>query len=213
MQYLEGRKYIVQGIFLLVALVFLTRLFWMQVLDPTYKTAADRNTLQRLVQVPYRGLIYDRRDSLLVTNTPVYDLMVVPREVKNLDSARFCQLLQLPLADLRTGLKAARKYSRSKPSPLVQNLSTPDLAAIQDNLIDFPGFRIQARMARAYRTPNLAHALGYVGAITPAFLEKPRYAKYQPGENVGITGLEAFSMPRTFTMRYCTPRRPMRVSS
>ena len=192
MQYLEGRKYIVQGIFLLVALVFLTRLFWMQVLDPTYKTAADRNTLQRLVQVPYRGLIYDRHDSLLVTNTPVYDLMVVPREVKNLDSARFCQLLQLPLADLRTGLAAARTYSRSKPSPLVQNLSTPDLAAIQDNLIDFPGFRIQARMARAYRTPNLAHALGYVGAITPAFLEKPRYAKYQPGENVGITGLEAF---------------------
>ena len=192
MQYLEGRKYVIQGIFLLVGLVFIARLFVMQVLDPTYKTAADRNTLQRLVQVPYRGLMYDRHDSLLVTNTPVYDLMVVPREVRGLDSARFCQLLQLPLADLRTSLRAARKYSRTKPSPLVQNLSTPDLAAIQDNLIDFPGFRVQARMARAYRTPNLAHALGYVGAITPAFLEKPRYVRYQPGENVGITGLEAF---------------------
>ena len=195
MQYLEGRRFIVQGIFLLVALVFATRLFFMQVLDDTYKQAADKNTLQRLAQIPYRGLIYDRKNNIVVQNTPVYDLMVVPREVKHLDSARLCALLQLPLPELRAGLKAARKYSRVKPSPLVQNLSTPDLAAIQDNLIDFPGFRIQARMARAYRTHNLAHALGYVGAITPAFLEKPKYAKYQPGENIGISGLEAFYEP------------------
>ena len=192
MQYLEGRKYVVQGIFLVVALVFLTRLFFMQVLDGTYKLAADKNTLQRLVQIPYRGLIYDRKNQLLVQNTPVYDLMVVPREVKQLDSARFCELLQVPLEGLRASLQAAKKYSRIKPSPVVQNLTTKDLAAISDRLADFPGFRVQARMARAYRTPNLAHALGYVGAITPAFLEKPRYAKYQSGENVGISGVEAY---------------------
>jgi len=192
MQYLEGRKYVVQGIFLLVILVFAVRLFFMQVLDGTYKLAADRNTLQRLVQIPYRGLIYDRKNQLLVQNTPVYDLMVVPREVKQLDSARFCALLQIPIESLRASLVAAKKYSRSKPSPIVQNLTTPELAAIQDNLGDFAGFRVQARMARAYRTPNLAHALGYVGAITPAFLENPKYAKYQSGENVGISGLEAY---------------------
>ena len=110
--------------------------------------------MQRLVQTPYRGLIYDRKDQLLVQNTPVYDLLVVPREVKQLDSARFCALLQIPLEDLRVGLRAARKYSRNKPSPLVQNLTTPDLAAISDRLADFPGFRVQARMARAYRTPS-----------------------------------------------------------
>ncbi|MGI4875530.1 MAG: penicillin-binding protein 2 [Janthinobacterium lividum] len=195
MQYLEGRRYVVLAIFVAVGLLFAGRLFYLQVLDQSYKQAADRNTLQRQVQVPYRGLIYDRHDSLLVTNTPVYDLMVVPREVKHLDSARFCQLLGLPLADLRLGLQAARKYSRVKPSPLVQNLSTPEMAAIQDNLIDFPGFRPQVRMARTYRTQNLAHALGYVGAITPAFLEKPKYAKYQPGENIGISGLESYYEP------------------
>jgi penicillin-binding protein 2 len=117
MQYLEGRKYVVQGIFLVVCLVFLTRLFFMQLLDGTYKLAADRNTLQRLVQTPYRGLIYDRKNQLLVQNTPVYDLMVVPREVKQLDSARFCALLQIPLESLRASLKAARKYSRIKPTP------------------------------------------------------------------------------------------------
>ncbi|MGI4883448.1 MAG: penicillin-binding transpeptidase domain-containing protein [Janthinobacterium lividum] len=195
MQYLESRRYVVQGIFLLVGLVFATRLFFMQVLDGTYKLAADRNTLQRLVQVPYRGLIYDRKNQLLVTNTPVYDLLVVPREVKGLDSARFCQLLQMPLESLREGLKAARKYSRTKPSPLVQNLSLAERAAIEDNLIDFPGFRTQARMARAYRTPNLAHALGYVGPITPKLLEQPKYGRYGAGENVGIAGLESYYEP------------------
>ena len=108
MQYLESRKYVVQGIFLLVVLVFAVRLFFMQVLDGTYKLAADRNTLQRLVQIPYRGLIYDRKNQLLVQNTPVYDLLVVPREVKQLDSARLCALLQLQLPALRAALRAAR---------------------------------------------------------------------------------------------------------
>ncbi|QDA59608.1 penicillin-binding protein 2 [Hymenobacter jejuensis] len=195
MQYLEGRKYVVQAIFLTVALVFAARLFYIQVLDGSYKLAADRNTLQRLVQVPYRGLIYDRKGQLLVQNTPVYDLMVVPREVKQLDSARFCQLLQLPLEELRASMKAAKAFSRVKASPLVQNLSTPELAAIQDNLIDFPGFSIKARMARSYQTQNLAHALGYVGSIPPTFLEKPKYAKYSPGDFLGISGLESFYEP------------------
>jgi penicillin-binding protein 2 len=195
MQYLEGRRYVVLAIFTLVGLLFASRLFYLQVLDDSYKTAADRNTLQRQVQVPFRGLIYDRHDSLLVSNTPVYDLMVVPREVKRLDSAKFCQLMQMPLEDLRLGLRAAKAYSRVRPSPLIQNLSTPELASINDNLINFPGFRVQARMARAYRTQNLAHALGYVGSITPKLLESPKYAHYAPGENVGISGLESYYEP------------------
>ncbi|GAB2791935.1 penicillin-binding protein 2 [Hymenobacter luteus] len=192
MQYLEGRKYVVQAIFLAVALVFATRLFYIQVLDGSYKLAADRNTLQRIVQTPYRGLIYDRKGQILVQNTPVYDLMVTPREVKQLDTVRFCQLLQLPPEEVRAALKAARAFSRVKASPLVQNLSTPELAAIQDNLIDFPGFSIKARMARSYNTHTLAHALGYVGSIPPAFLEKPKYSKYQAGDFLGITGLESY---------------------
>ncbi|MBC8082452.1 MAG: penicillin-binding protein 2 [Hymenobacter sp.] len=192
MQYLEGRRFMVMTIFVVVALAFGARLFYIQVLDGSYKLAADRNTLQRLVQVPYRGLIYDRKGQLLVQNTPVYDLMVMPREVKQLDTLRFCALLQLPLAEIRAGLKAARSFSRVKASPLVQNLSTPELAAIQDNLIDFPGFSIKARMARSYRTESMAHALGYVGTITPAFLEKEKFARYLPGDFLGISGLESF---------------------
>ncbi|GAB2471737.1 penicillin-binding protein 2 [Hymenobacter qilianensis] len=192
MQYLEGRKYVVQTIFVVVALLFAARLFYIQVLDGSYKLAADRNSLQRIVQVPYRGLIFDRNGKLIVQNTPVYDLMVVPREIKQLDTVRLCELLQMPVEEFRLALTAAKTYSRVKASPLIQNLSTPELAAIQDNLIDFPGFSIRAHMARSYKTENLAHALGYVGAITPKLLESPKYAKYIAGDNLGITGLESF---------------------
>ena len=192
MQYLEGRRYVVLAIFLLVGGLFAGRLFYLQVLDDSYKAAADRNTLQRQVQIPYRGQIYDRHDSLLVTNTPVFDLVVVPREVKRLDSLRFCQLTQMPIEDLRLGLRAAKIYSRNRPSPLIQNLSTRELATIDDVLGDFPGFRVQARMARTYKTENLAHALGYVGSITPKLLESEKFAHYQPGDNVGISGLESY---------------------
>lgn len=192
LQYLEGRKYVVQAIFLAVAMLFAGRLFYIQVLDGSYKLAADRNTLQRIVKVPYRGLVYDRKGKLLVQNTPVYDLLVVPREVKQLDTARFCQLLQLPIEDLRAGLLAAKKYSRVKASPLVQNLSTAELASIQDNLIDFPGFRIEARMARAYGTQNMAHALGYVGPMPATWVDREKYAKYRPTDFLGISGLESF---------------------
>ncbi|QNE38116.1 penicillin-binding protein 2 [Hymenobacter sp. NBH84] len=192
MQYLEGRKYVVQAIFLAVAMLFAGRLFYIQVLDGSYKLAADRNTLQRIVKVPYRGLVYDRNGKLLVQNTPVYDLLVVPREVKQLDTVRFCQLLQLPIEDLRAGLLAAKKYSRVKASPLVQNLSTAELASIQDNLIDFPGFRIEARMARAYGTQSMAHALGYVGPIPATWVDREKYAKYRPTDFLGISGLESF---------------------
>jgi len=192
LQYLEGRKYVVQAIFLAVAVLFAGRLFYIQVLDGSYKLAADRNTLQRIVKVPYRGLVYDRKDRLLVQNTPVYDLLVVPREVKQLDTVRFCQLLQLPVEDLRAGLLAAKKYSRVKASPLVQNLSTAELASIQDNLIDFPGFRIEARMARAYGTQSMAHALGYVGPIPATWVDREKYAKYRPTDFLGISGLESF---------------------
>ena len=185
MQYLEGRKYVVQGIFLVVALIFLTRLFFMQVLDGTYKLAADKNTLQRLVQTPYRGLIYDRKNVPLVQNTPVYDLMVVPREVKQLDSAKLCELLQIPLEEFRARMVAAKKYSRNKPSPIVQNLTTQDLAAIQDKLMDFPGFRSQTRMARAYNTP-------------------------QPGPRPGLRGGHHAGLPRKAEIREVPARRKHR---
>ncbi len=190
MNYLENRKYVIQGIFLIVGAVFALRLFYIQVVDSSYKQAAETNAIKSVVQYPFRGLIYDRNGKLLVQNTPVYDLMVIPKEAKNVDTLRLQQLVGLPLEDVRERLKKARAFSYVQPSAFYQKLSTQEFARIQDNLIDFPGFYINARTARGYPHQSLAHALGYIAEISPRQLEDSAYNGYRPGDYIGKSGIE-----------------------
>ncbi|MCX2738340.1 penicillin-binding protein 2 [Pontibacter anaerobius] len=190
MKYLENRKYVIQGIFLMVGIVFAIRLFYIQVVDSSYKQAAETNAIKPIIQYPFRGLIYDRNGKLLVQNTPVYDLMVVPKDVKNLDTLRLAELVKLPLEDVRERLKKARSFSYVQPSPFYQKLSTQEFAYIQNNLIDFPGFYINARTARGYPHQSLGHALGYIAEISPRQLEDSTYNGYRPGDYIGKAGIE-----------------------
>lgn len=190
MKYLENRKYVIQGIFLLVGVVYALRLFYIQVVDSSYKQAAETNAIKTIIQYPFRGLIYDRNGKLLVQNTPVYDLMVIPKEVKQLDTLRLSSLLELPVEDIRERLKKARAFSYVQPSIFYQKLTTQDFAHIQDNLIDFPGFYINARTARGYPHQSLSHALGYIAEISPKQLEDTAYLGYRPGDYIGKSGIE-----------------------
>ena len=81
-----SRKYVVIAIFSVVVLVLLVKLFMIQCIDRSYKRSSDNNTLRYITQYPARGLIYDRNGKLLVFNEAVYDLMVIPRQIKNLDT-------------------------------------------------------------------------------------------------------------------------------
>ncbi|WP_034256550.1 penicillin-binding protein 2 [Adhaeribacter aquaticus] len=190
MKYLENRKYIVQAIFFIVGAVFAIKLFFIQVLSAEYKHAADANAIKRVIEYPFRGLIYDRKGKLLVQNTPVYDVMVVPKEIKNIDTLRFCQLFKIPLEEFRLKIKAAKAYSYVKASPFLQRLNTEEFASIQDNLVEFPGFYINARTVRGYPHQSLSHALGYIGEISPQKLEDSAYAVYDPGDYIGVSGIE-----------------------
>src|SRR5688500_10279511 len=91
----ENRKYIILFVFSLVALVFIFRLFSIQVLDENYKLAAENNAIHKVVDYPYRGVVYDRKGRLIVTNDPVFDLMVIPKEIKDFDTLGFCDLLKI----------------------------------------------------------------------------------------------------------------------
>jgi penicillin-binding protein 2 len=190
LQYLESRKYIILGIFSAVAIVFALKLFAIQVLSSEYRQAAQDNAIHRTIQYPSRGLIYDRKGELLVENRPVYDLMVTPRELREMDTARFCRVFELTLPEFRERLKTAKEYSWAKPSPFVPRMSTQDFAHVQDHLIDFPGFSISARTARGYPHQSLSHALGYIGEISPKRLEAWQSRGYKKGDYVGISGVE-----------------------
>ena len=188
----ENRRFIIQGLFVAVAAVFLLRLFFLQILDDTYKQAANNNALMKVTEYPYRGVIYDRNGKILVFNVPVYDMMVTPREVrKGMDTASFCRLMSISKEEFIDKMLAAKTYSRVKPSAFIKALSGPDFARVQDQFTDFPGFSFVPRTVRNYPHTCMANALGYIGEISRGRLEKQGPGYYKTGDYIGISGLEA----------------------
>ncbi len=191
---LENRRYIIQIFFIFIGLVFLVRLFALQVADDTYRTKAERNILQRIVEYPFRGLIYDRNNELIVYNEPIYDLMVVPRDVYIADTAQFCKIFEITREEFNEKIKTTRRYSTVKPSIFLKKISHEKYAQIQDQLYKFNGFYVNPRTVRRYSQPVLANELGYIGEISPSQLEKDT-SGYQAGDYIGITGLEEYYEP------------------
>ncbi|UII22936.1 penicillin-binding protein 2 [Fulvivirga ligni] len=191
----ESRKNIIQLVIIAVAVIFLVKLFSIQVLDDTYAQAATSNIIQKVVEYPYRGTIKDRNGKLIVFNTPQFDLVVTPKEVKQLDTAKFCELFELTKEELKEKYQTLRKtrgYSYVKPNAFIKQLSEADLARIQDYLIDFPGFDIQARTTRAYTYPVMANALGYVSEVNKRQLDRDTAGYYRQGDYIGQSGLESY---------------------
>lgn len=191
----EGRREIIQIAFVLVAFIYLIKLFFIQVIDRRYADLAHTNAIHRIIDYPDRGLIRDRNGRVLVYNTPEFDLQIVRKEVKDLDSARFCEVFSMTMPQLRQAfkeLRAKKEYSSVKPTVFIKGLSVRDFAGIQDNIDEFKGFYIQPRSTRAYTSPILANALGYVSEVSRGQLERDTANFYRQGDYIGQSGIEAY---------------------
>lgn len=186
----ENRKYIIRITIILLGVVFSAKLFSIQVLNENYRLAAENNIVQEIIEYPYRGLIKDRNDNLLVYNQPIYDLMLVPKEFKVADTTSFCNLFDISRDDFIKKYKKARKYSYIKPSVFIEQISNENFAQIQDKMVEFSGFYTQARTVRGYQTDGLANVLGYTGEISNRELNQDTSKYYKSGDFIGITGLE-----------------------
>ena len=170
---MNNRRPVILIIFIvLIGLVLLVKLFMIQVADDSFLRRAERNAIQRIVDHPYRGLIYDRNNELMVFNNPVFDLMVIPKEFNVQDTAKFCELFGIEKEHLIANYNAAKNYSWVKPSSLIKQISNEDFARIQDYLIDYPGLFVMTRSVRAYPQSSAANALGYIGEINANQLER-----------------------------------------
>lgn len=183
-QYSE-RKYIVGVIILVVALIFVVRLFYLQVIDSSYKLSAENNSKRIDFEYPARGLIYDRNNKLLVYNQPAYDLMIAPYELKPFDSLELCKILKINLSRLREGIRNSYQKRRD---PFIKQLSPETYAVLQEKLFRFPGFYVKARTLRKYEHEIAAHLLGYVGEVDEDIIESDPY--YTLGDYIGISGIE-----------------------
>ena len=184
----EQRRIIIIALMVALMGIYLIRLFSMQVIDRKYKDLARNNAIREVVQQPPRGLIYDRNDSLLVYNEAAYDLMVIPKKVRDFDTADLCNILEITKEDLIQRLEKARKYSSLLPYVFAQQIGKEDYGYLQEKLYKFPGFYVQPRTLRAYPEPIAAHILGYIGEISENQLKEDSY--YQMGDYIGISGIE-----------------------
>ena len=110
MRNLHSRSHVIKVIFIIIILIFLINLFIIQVLNSEYKYSAKNNAIRYEAQPAARGLIYDRNDSLLVSNTISYDLMVIPREISGINEMRLCELIGITLEEFNIRLQKAFNY-------------------------------------------------------------------------------------------------------
>jgi penicillin-binding protein 2 len=185
---LESRKFVFITLFIIVGLVFIIKLFLLQVVQDRYKLSADNNVLRYVTQYPPRGVVFDRTGKLMVYNEAAYDLLIVPKQVKNFDTAEFCRILDLTQEEVRMRIKKARSYSMVKPTIFLEQLSKEDFGYLDEVLFKFPGFFVQLRTTRKYDSPTAAHVLGYIGEVNNRDLERDPY--YKMGDYIGLSGLE-----------------------
>ena len=184
------RKYVIGSTFILVAFILLIKLFIIQIVDDSYKQSSDNNTLRYITQYPSRGKVYDRNGKLLVYNDAVYDLMIIPSQAKNIDTASFCKLLNINNSTYNTYLAKAKKYSMITPSIFLSQITKDEYGHIAEMLYRYPGFYFQTRSIRQYPLPIAAHILGNIGEVTKPEMERDDY--YKLGDYIGKSGIEKY---------------------
>ena len=189
------RPFIIAGSVVLVVLIFIIRLFWLQVIDQSQKAKADSNALLRQVIYPSRGLIYDRNGELLVFNQPIYEVTLIMQEMRHgFDTVAFCQCLgidSLEFADRMAAIRDTRRnrgFSTYTPQVFMSQLSKQEVASLRETSYKFSGAGIRKRTLRGYSYPYAAHILGSVGEVSQSDINRDDY--YQAGDYAGRDGLE-----------------------
>ena len=182
------KKILLSSIIIIIALTFVGRLSYLQIFRHSSNEIFEDTAIKAIYDYPERGYIYDRNGELLVANQPAYDVMVIPREVKTLDTLEFCELLGIDKPLLLKQLHKARTYSPRLPSVVVPQLSKTDYARLQEKMRKYPGFYIQKRSLRYYDTNSGANVFGFISEVNDYELTENSY--YKQGELKGRTGIE-----------------------
>ena len=184
------KKLFLPLIITIATLSLLARLFYLQIIvkEQSKDSIASDIAIEVAYDYPQRGYIYDRNGKLLVTNQSAYDIMIVPREVKAMDTLEFCNMVNISKEQFLTNFEKAKNYSPRKPSVFVSQLSKEEFAPLQEKLRKYPGFFVQKRSLRHYETFSGANVLGYISEVNNWELKNNPY--YLAGEIIGRQGVE-----------------------
>ena len=191
----SNRRFIIGGSAIIIVIVYLIRLFTLQIMSDDYRKKADSNAFLKQTEYPARGCIFDRNGKLLVYNQPSYDIMVVMNEAKeHLDTLELCEALGITkaffdkrMADIKDKNKNPG-YSRFTQQTFITQLDEQDFAVFREKLFRFPGFYVQRRTLRQYQYPYAAHVLGDVAEVSQGDIDEDEY--YIKGDYIGKLGVE-----------------------
>lgn len=193
---LEKRKYVIGGFIVVIVVIYLLKLFDLQVTSNEYSQIAVSNARSVKITHPSRGQIYDRNGNLVVYNEPAYDLVLTPKDVTEFDTATMCKILQLKREDFdllwknMSNPKKNRNYSATTAQPLVQNLDSMTYGRLQEIIYRFPGFDIAQRIIRRYNYVSAANILGDIREVNADDIARDSDKYYLPGDYTGDLGVE-----------------------
>ncbi|WP_338407976.1 penicillin-binding protein 2 [uncultured Flavobacterium sp.] len=182
------RKVLLPSLIIIAASLLVIRIFYLQIIDDSFKLKSDNNAIKIKYDYPERGYIYDRNGKLLVANQPSYDIMVIPRDVKKIDTLELCQLLDVTKEDFIKKLAKAKIYSPRLPSVFLPQLNKREFAAFQEKIRKFEGFYFQKRSLRDYQANYGANVFGFITQVNEKLIAKNPY--YNSGDLIGKQGVE-----------------------
>jgi penicillin-binding protein 2 len=203
---LDTRKYVIIAFFLIVGVIYATRLFYMQVIDDSWTLRAQQIAEKRREITPPRGVVFDRDGRKIISNSTYYNLMMIEKNIKNFDTLKFANLIGWTPEMVRerfkeivegegmyfnrhTGKKQSN-YQKIRPYPFLKELTLEEVANIAPHLENFPGFYEEVTSMRRYPYANGANILGYLSEVNREEVDKDAF--YSPGNNIGRAGIERF---------------------
>ena len=192
----QNRKYVFIGIFLFIGLVYWIKAFSLQIINKDYRGIAENNALNKITLYPARSDVYDRNNELLAYNVHIYNLVVFPRNIKNLDTVELCDILDIDRPKFAKLMYSAIDHSKvrkhnneyNKSAVFYERLNKKQLIQMQENIFKFKGFFIEPSSERYYALEGAAHLMGYLTEANENKLAEDIY--YRPGDLVGASGLE-----------------------
>src|SRR5690606_1445041 len=168
----DSRKYIIALIFIIVPVIFIIRLFYMQVVDDKWKERAAQISENKVITYPARGIVYDRNQTKLISNEVYYDIRVIPAQTDNPDSVALAKLLDISLEQYTEKMNEAREHSKILSSELVKQIPPDEFADIAPELYKYPGFFEVERTLRIYPKAIAPHVLGYMSEVDSADIKR-----------------------------------------
>ncbi len=183
----------IQIVIVVAAAALIFRALYMQVIDSTYRRAADATAIHRMTAYPSRGLVFDRNNKLIVNNNAMYDLMVTYSQIDpKMDTARFCSIVGITKEEFRNNLRkdwSTGRFSKNVPFAFLKKIPTQIYAHLQEHLYEYPGFFVQIRNIRRYPYSVGAHLLGYINEVDQRDISRDK--AYESGDYIGAAGVES----------------------